>query len=348
MRKVKFNKLLGVSKDIVNINIGDYVQALASSQFYPHIDGFIEREELDKYNGPKCKVIMNGWYMDNPKNWPPSSSIDPLFVAFHINSIVKDQMLSSESISYLKKFEPIGCRDTNTMNMLKDKDVNAYFSGCMTLTLGYKFASKNKDNKVYFVDPSFSNCWNLQNLLSSILYLLGNFNPIFTIARKYPGNESLLKKCLKLTTFYKEYSVFFSKEVLVNAEYICQQSSYYSHNFPNNDKLLGEAKRLVEKYAKARLVVTSRIHCALPCLGLETPVIFTELANQSEASLCRFGGLRDLFNVIVWKNGKLQSDFNIVNKITEVSDVPLNKELWKPLAQALIVRCKDFFKDGNA
>ena len=104
----------------------------------------------------------------------------------------------------------------------------------------------------------------------------------------------------------------------------------------------------MEKYAKARLVVTSRIHCALPCLGLETPVIFTELANQSEASLCRFGGLRDLFNVIVWKNGKLQSDFNIVNKITEVSDVPLNKELWKPLAQALIVRCKDFFKDGNA
>lgn len=40
-------KLLAVSKfpNISGVNIGDYVQALASSQFLPHIDGFIDRDE---------------------------------------------------------------------------------------------------------------------------------------------------------------------------------------------------------------------------------------------------------------------------------------------------------------
>ena len=68
-------KLLSVSKSpkLVGINIGDYIQALAAAQFYPHIDGFIDRDEdLKDYDGEPCKVIMNGWNMHNPENWPPS------------------------------------------------------------------------------------------------------------------------------------------------------------------------------------------------------------------------------------------------------------------------------------
>mgnify|MGYP001543751215 len=104
-------KLLAVSKfpNISGVNIGDYVQALASSQFLPHIDGFIDRDEdLKDYAGEPCKVIMNGWYMHLPQNWPPSDLIDPLFVAFHLNSGVKEVLLSSQSIAYLKSHQPIG------------------------------------------------------------------------------------------------------------------------------------------------------------------------------------------------------------------------------------------------
>ena len=103
-------KLLAVSKfpNISGVNIGDYVQALASSQFLPHIDGFIDRDEdLKDYAGEPCKVIMNGWYMHLPQNWPPSDLIDPLFVAFHLNSGVKEVLLSSQSIAYLKSHQPI-------------------------------------------------------------------------------------------------------------------------------------------------------------------------------------------------------------------------------------------------
>ena len=38
-------KLLAVSTER-EVNIGDYIQALHLHNFYPHIDGFIQREEL--------------------------------------------------------------------------------------------------------------------------------------------------------------------------------------------------------------------------------------------------------------------------------------------------------------
>ena len=114
-------KLLSIRKGVSAVNIGDYVQALAASQFYPQIDGFVERDELSLYDGESCKMIMNGWYMAKPENWPPSDKIEPLFVAFHINSKAKDKMLQPKSIDYLKHHEPIGCRDTYTRDLLKEK-----------------------------------------------------------------------------------------------------------------------------------------------------------------------------------------------------------------------------------
>ena len=147
-----------------------------------------------------------------------------------------------------------------------------------------------------------------------------------------------------LTGFYREYRKFFSKDVLVNAEYICQQDRYYNDAFANDNELLKEAERLIKKYAKARLVVTSRIHCALPCLGMETPVIYTEDAAQSEASACRFGGLRELFNVLSWNKGHLVPDFDI-NRIDTINQLRFkNSDKWKRLANSLIEKCQCFVK----
>jgi len=137
-------------------NIGDYIQSLAAMQFYnKKIDVYVNRENLNIYKGEKLKLIMNGWFMHEPKNWPPSNDIDPLFVAFHINKLAEKELLSSKSIDYFKQHEPIGCRDLNTMNMLQKCGVNAYFSGCLTLTLCNSYQSKIKDNSIYFTDPYF-------------------------------------------------------------------------------------------------------------------------------------------------------------------------------------------------
>lgn len=179
------------------------------------------------------------------------------------------------------------------------------------------------------------------------MYLAFHFLPIAKIAKKYPEKKSFFRKCMILTGFYREYIKFFSKKVLTDAEYICQQDSYYREAFSNDYERLHEAERLVRKYAQARLVVTSRIHCALPCLGMETPVIYTENEEQSDASACRFGGLRDLFNIFQWKKGAIRPLFPWNDKVTpdNFSNLPRNKDNWKNLSVELIDRCERFVKE---
>lgn len=281
--------------------------------------------------------------MHNAQQWPPSSKIIPFYVAVHFNSTVKDKLLSDESIAYLKKYEPIGCRDTNTVKLLQSKGINAYFSGCMTLTLGRNYHSEIKENKYYFVDPYFVTHWNLYTILYNAIYLLFHWKPICIIAKKHPDPKTGLRKKMIMTTFYREYKRFFRKEILINAEYINQQSIEYIRKFPTDEELLKEAERLVKCYAKAKLVVTSRIHCALPCLGVGTPVIYTEDAHQSEASACRFGGLRELFNILKWDNGHLTKEFDGKTPLNDTSSWS-NKTIWKELAERLATQCTRFCK----
>lgn len=342
-------KLLSVSKcsKVTEINIGDYIQALASSQYYPHIDGFLDRDEdLKNYDGEPCKMIMNGWYMHNPINWPPSNKIDPLFVAFHINVLAKKELTSPTSLLYLKRHEPIGCRDISTMNMLQEKGVDAYFSGCMTLTLGRKYYNKEKDNKIYIVDPILDVRINIKEIFTAIMQLIKYPYDIICLLRNkglcLHYGRNILKKIIKTALYHKEYSRVFSRELIMEAVYVCQQSKYYLDNFKTDEERLNEAEKLVQKYAKAKLVITSRIHCALPCLGLETPVLFLQKANDIEASCCRFKGLVNLFNTIIIKGSKLVPTFPINIKKEEF---PINKSDWKILADSLDKRCQLFFKD---
>ena len=325
-------------------NIGDYIQALASSQFLPSLDGFVNREKLKEYDGDECKMIMNAWYLHDSTQWPPSDKIKPLFVAVHFNSSVMDSLLSDESIAYLKKHAPIGCRDYYTAEHLKNNGVDSYFSACMTLTLGQKYKSVEKDDKCYFVDPSFKTDRNYRTLLINLIYLIFNWCKINHIAKKYPKKQGFFKKRLGLVAFFRAYKEFFTEETLLDAEYICQQNTDYKNNFPTDEARLKEAERLVKLYSRAKLVVTSRIHCALPCLGLETPVIFTDLATKRLADTCRFSGLRELFQVMDWKDGKLIPEFTINKKIS-IYNIPENKTTWKKHSEHLIKTCQDFVKN---
>lgn len=331
-------KLLGVRTSPF-INIGDYIQALASSQFYPKIDGFIQREELKEYTGEKVVIIMNGWYMHNPVHWPPSDSIIPLFVAFHINTSVKEQMLSDESIQYLKKHEPIGCRDLFTVDCLKSKGIDAYFSGCMTLTLGHKYKSATRNDKIYFVDPYVLVNRNPLSFLPKMPYLLKKLKKISRISKKWYGGLTV-QGIVKSTLFLQTYSQLFDEELLVSSEFVSQAGV---SGWPKDDEvLLNKAEDLVKKFSKAGLVITSRIHCALPCLGMETPVLFTTAKNMSEFSACRFGGLKDLFNVIEYDKGLLKPKFKMTGKLN-LENHPENKTEWRHLANDLIKRCTIFF-----
>ncbi len=341
-------KLLAVAKfpNISGVNIGDYIQALASSQFLPQVDGFIDRdEELKDYAGEPCKVIMNGWYMHLPQNWPPSDLINPLFVAFHINSGVQDVLLSNASLSYFGKHQPIGCRDLNTMKLLKKNGIQSYFSGCMTLTLGEKYHSEKKEDKTYIVDPIYNGNMGVKRILKALnvilLHPLDILKLCCTKQLRLHHGRNFMSKLIKTALYYKEYSATFGRELVMNSIYINQESMYYRTHFKTDSERLAEAERLVKMYAKARFVITSRIHCALPCLGLETPVIYMEKENDSEESKCRLGGLRELFNIVKVNNGILTPQFDTLLPIT-ASNHPTNKDTWQELANELRRRCKEF------
>ena len=145
---------LGVIAYPGSINIGDEIQSVAAARLLPRVDEYIDREGMKKLklNDP-VKLICNGWFMEEPNQWPPSPSINPLFISFHVtNSNGSDKkLINSKFLDYYKKHEPIGCRDLGTKRLFESIGVKAYLSQCLTLTLENKFTERN--NKILLVDP---------------------------------------------------------------------------------------------------------------------------------------------------------------------------------------------------
>lgn len=330
-------------------NIGDYIQSLAAKQYVKHNFIYYNRDSLNQYHGRDVKAIMNGWFTHKPQNWPPSENIHPLFVAFHINASVYKYLLSSKSIKYLKQFEPIGCRDINTANILKKNGVDAYFSSCLTTTLGYKYNYRGKRKGIYIVDPvhyvpEASSRFQKYKFIFYYIRYFNGINKYIKNIREHNNyylsfNQQGINRYLCLIRSYILMRKILSKKDLDRAEIITQ--FHYCNEYPSNESRFNRAEELINKYAKAEFVITSRIHCALPCLGLETPVIFLQNAEDSKESTCRFDGLLELLNVIKFKrNNIIESPFKLPINIRSIQ----NKESYKAFRNDLIDKCTNFYK----
>ena len=266
-------------------NLGDNVQSLAARQFLRNDPILINREKLFHYKGDEVKLIMNGWFTHNLFNWVPSKEINPLFVSFHLNSTAAPFLLDDKSVAYLKNKEPIGCRDKFTVKLLKEKGVEAYFSGCLTLTLdNYKADESLRGEKIYIVDP-FYNYPTFLSITSGLKKFIRSIlnGDVFRIFKKRKYIKQIIQS-----------------DLLKSAEYKTQVLPKGKLSDEEKFKL---AEDYLKDYARAKLVITSRIHCALPCLAMGTPVIFINGFN-TEVDTCRFDGIINLFNrVDVDKNG---------------------------------------------
>lgn len=230
------------------MNIGDYIQSLAARQYLPSVDEFVDRDQLGAYAGGPVNMIMNAWHRLWDKCRVFSPEINPLMVAVHLNN---PEDATPETVAYFKRHEPIGCRDFHTLEFLKGKGIGAYFSGCLTLTLGktYRVPESERTDDIYFVD-----------------YRLGESPAIDEVL--YP---------------------------ILNARKRGQRCYFRTHYYPLSRDVQGglrEAEALVREYARAGLVVTRNIHCALPCLALGTPVVFV----IPKFDPTRFRGLMNFFN----------------------------------------------------
>ena len=102
-------------------------------------------------------TLAFGWYMHAlfgiRYGFPFHENLLPIFVSFHCN---KRELLTRESVEYLRRFGPVGCRDWTTVDILLSMDVPAFFSGCLTTTVDTLFpdlpGGRPVDAPVAYVD----------------------------------------------------------------------------------------------------------------------------------------------------------------------------------------------------
>ena len=262
----------------ISSNLGDYVQTMAMLSNLLRFTGVIYRSPEDGLGGllaemagrvreefripaPSARVLVEtvhrdaasakrfagltwviafGWYM-HPEfrslyDFPFDENVRPIFISFHINDRA---MLTPEVVDYLTKYAPIGCRDWSTVYALREYGVPAFFSGCLTTTIGKLFAAgpgENAGDRSAYVD-----------------------------CRPLPGEARTA-----------EHSV-------------CTQAGLdVRHNDITTN--LRAAGKVLEKYREFRRIVTSRLHCYLPCRALGLEVDFRP-RNRADV---RFEGLLDL------------------------------------------------------
>lgn len=297
-----------------SINIGDVIQYLACLHLYEamgiHKEEIvhINRYELCSYSGEYLVVpincIFNGFSTGmDLTNFSPK--IIPVFLGFAVGA----DFLSEKDISYLKKYEPIGCRDEFTLNILRKYGIRAWLNGCMTITFDERCKSDER-NKIFLVD-------------------------IPEEVREYlPYNKEDMEE---VTHIWEIGPKDVEKDVL----------------------------RLYERYKKeARVIVTSRLHCAVPCIAAGIPVVIVKNAFTTPFtwldSIAKIY-LREDYDSIDWypqaldicsikekvlKNAEeiMQKTFRRYEKICEISDIYESKnrpEIKNQVYEKLIKQIQD-------
>lgn len=126
-------------------NLGDEIQSIAACRFLPRVDRLVDREALDRDPGVEVALILNGWFMQRPRHWPPHPRFAPLTTSFHLDAERSRRMpwrrspaellLRPDGVAFLKRHGPVGARDPATLMMLQASGIDCYHSGCLTLTL---------------------------------------------------------------------------------------------------------------------------------------------------------------------------------------------------------------------
>lgn len=132
-------------------NLGDDIQSYAQAQFLPQVDYLVDRETIDTFTSEgheKVAAIMGAWWMGRRWRFPPSDDVWPLLTSMHINTEtlkfnggtvtrgpLADEHLTGIGGDYFKAYGPVGTRDMHSLALLKKHGIDAYFSGCTTLTL---------------------------------------------------------------------------------------------------------------------------------------------------------------------------------------------------------------------
>lgn len=141
--------------DEIYANIGDFIQIYAIRELYKEIgikdEDIVEigLNELKTYSGEDVLMPLHLGlgYSNIKKLLPVSKNIVPRFMSLTmIVDLLED---NNWLIEYFKKYEPIGCRDEETKNIMSKYGIKSYLVGCATIIMKRR---KHNGTKNYLVD----------------------------------------------------------------------------------------------------------------------------------------------------------------------------------------------------
>ncbi len=256
---VKYGVILYKDTD----NIGDDIQTYATSRFLPKVDYVIDREDISSfvpdYDSEVVKVIMNGWYNHHKYRFSLSPYIDPLLISMHFsaNDLILNsghRFLEGYTRDLLMRFGPIGCRDFNTKEKLDSLGYDTYFSGCATLTLD-PIGKKETKDYICAVDLKPEIVSYLKKIMGCEVKEISHW--VLEFSSNNLSYEEKQKEIQKYTMEdYKNRALWVKK-----------------HSKLSYEERMKKVEELLKIYQNAKFVVTDRIHVALPCIALQTPVL---------------------------------------------------------------------------
>lgn len=128
----------------------------------------------------------------------------------------------------------------------------------------------------------------------------------------------------------------FPAHILNKAKFITHESQWVKDKTKRGDLFkFDEMQLLLDKYMSAKLVITSRLHCATPCLAFNTPVVFI----GRKETFYRVNCLEEYMPIFDYENHK---DINW-NNLT--LSVPINWEAVHSRKKELSAKCKTFISE---
>ena len=269
-------------------NLGDIVQIFAVDIIYSEmkIDKKdivnISIDELGTYQGEKVLLPIAGYfnYRRKAPAFPTSRDIVPVFLSLYTTS-----RIYLRKRIFWEKNAPIGCRDENTMQLMRKRGYDAWLCGCMTM-----------------------------------LYPRRDFTPaaphVFIVDAE------------------PELSKHIPAELMKNAEYITHEAKVDWKN--SKEQIAQEMERktqnlLTRYYNEATLIITSRLHCAAPCVAMGIPTIVVRKGFDE-----RFGWLDKLIHLYT------PDEYDQIDWNPQPIDIEEHKRHLLDMAVSLIKREADY------
>ena len=136
--------------------IGDTMQIMATDFLYSQMG--IPRDEI-VYIEVNNLATYDGEYVILPITMPCvnynvggisgrfSDRIIPVFIGL----MMQKTTLMDKEVEYLRKYQPIGCRDESTLKVLRKYNIDCWLNGCITITMPKREKEPN-EGKYFIVD----------------------------------------------------------------------------------------------------------------------------------------------------------------------------------------------------